>query len=107
MPSDCCIALAKQPQHCNVSIALSMSIEGLRQFVKRGLTLLGTPVCPLTQAIVLTLSCAASFQCVRTYALNTVSDDCTIPPAVATPLDKGGREDYDTRSSLIQGVSPG
>jgi hypothetical protein len=93
MPSDCCIALAKQPQHCNVSIALSMSIEGLRQFVKRGLTLLGTPVCPLTQAIVLTLSCAASFQCVRTYALNTVSDDCTIPPAVATPLIKGGRGD--------------
>jgi hypothetical protein len=108
MPSDCCIAIAKQPQHCNVSIALSMSIEGLRQFVKRGLTLLGTPVCPLTQAIVLTLSCAASFQCVRTYALNTVSDDCTIPPAVATPLIKGGRGDPNAIGSASNGdcVSP-
>jgi hypothetical protein len=45
---------------------------------------------------------------IRTYALNTVSADCTIPPAVATPLDKGGRGDPNAIGSASNGdcVSP-
>jgi hypothetical protein len=50
----------------------------------------------------------SKFKIHMTYALGKASLDCKIPPAVATPLDKGGRGDPDAIGSLamVNCVSP-